>query len=493
MVALKAGVITLAVCLACTLLTFYGGREIYYESARREMLAIAHSASALIDGDQHGRIDRAGKSEGAEYESAVAPLQRVIARNPQIRYIYTCVYRNGKVEFILDPTSPGDHDNDGVEDKSYVHDVYDDATPGMISSLKEGTPYTELEPATDQWGTFVSAYAPIYDSKERVVGIVGVDINYSLFLIRQGQLDFLLNVGLLLCIGFGTVVYLIVYRWSLRGQQAQLNLELATEALEQANKELASSKVNLEENVERRTEELEAALAVKNQFLANMSHEMRTPLNGIIGMNMLLLETQLDDEQREYAELTQQSSMHLLQIISDILEIVRMRAGKTTLEVEPTNVNLAVQDACGALGISATRAGLKLDVELDDEIPLGIDGNALRLRQIVTNLVGNAIKFTNPPGWIKVKTTAGSDYWLLTVSDTGVGIEPEKLHTIFEEFTQVDASATRRSGGTGLGLSITQNLVELLGGTIDVESEVGVGTVFRVKLPYQKYGQMQAA
>ncbi len=493
MVALKAGVVTLAVCLACTLLTFYGGREIYFQSVEREMLAIVQSASVLVDGNRHQKVDlEAGKSK-ADYEASLAPLQRILDTNDQIRYIYTCVQRGGRTFFVLDPTEPGDHDNDGIDDKSYVHEEYKDLTPGMAHAFRHHDFYAELEPSTDQWGTFISAYGPIRNSKNEFVGIVGVDIDFRVFLQRQDQLKFLLDLGIALCIAFATVVYLFVYRSTHKAFWVQTNLEAATEALEQANHDLAEGKANLEISVEKRTEELEPALAVKNQFLANMSHEMRTPLNGIIGMNMLMLETELSEEQQEYAELTQQSSMHLLQIISDILEIVRMRAGKQSLEVEPTNVNLAIQDACAALAISANRAGLKLDVELDDSIPLGVDGNALRLRQIVTNLVGNAIKFTNPPGWIKVITSAGTDSWALTVSDTGVGIDADKLHTIFEEFTQVDASATRRSGGTGLGLSITQNLVELLGGDISVESEPGVGTVFRVRLPYQKYEQMQAA
>lgn len=493
MVALKAGVVTLAVCLVCTLLTFYGGREIYYQSVEREMLATVKSASVLVDGDLHQKVDAEAGKNVANYDKALDPLTRIRVTNKQIRYIYTCVQRDGRTFFILDPTLPGDHDSDGVDDKSYVHEEYADVTPGMAHAFRSRDFYTELEPATDQWGTFISAYGPIFNSRKEFVGIVGVDIDYQVFLQRQEQLSFLLNLGVALCLAFATVVYLLVYRATRRAFWVQTNLESATEALGKANAELAESKATLENSVERRTEELEAALAVKNQFLANMSHEMRTPLNGIIGMNMLLLETDLDEEQKEYAELTQQSSMHLLQIISDILEIVRMRAGKQSLEVEPTNVNLAIQDACAALSISASRAGLKLEVQLDDAIPLGIDGNALRLRQIVTNLVGNAIKFTNAPGWIKVITTADTDTWTLTVSDTGVGIEADKLHTIFDEFTQVDSSATRRSGGTGLGLSITQNLVELLGGEISVESEPNVGTVFRVRLPYQKYEQKQAA
>lgn len=483
----------MAVCLICTLSTFYSGRAIYYESAERELLAVANSAAAVVNVRAHTKLRSRDQESSPLYEASLGPLRSVRFRNTQIRYIYTIIQEEGKIRFILDPTNPGDHDRDGVEDKSHLMDPYNYVTPQMLEAFRTAKSTSDLTPATDQWGTFVSAYAPLFRSDGKLEGLIGVDVDYSEFLSRHNRLDWLLNFGLIICGAFALTVYLVVSRRTYRHMVAQQELEKATNELKAINDVLEGSKHDLEDRVEERTAELEAALAVKNQFLANMSHEMRTPLNGIIGMNMLLLETDLTEEQREYGELTQQSSMHLLQIITDILDIVRMRAGKQTLELEPTNVNLAVKDACAALAISASRTGLRLDVELDDEIPLGIDGNALRIRQIVTNLVGNAIKFTNAPGWIKVATGADMDNWFLVVSDTGIGIPADRINTIFEEFTQVDSSPTRRGGGTGLGLSITKSLVELMDGDIEVESEQGVGTVFRIRIPLRKQGRQIAA
>lgn len=491
--ALQAGLITLGVCLACTLMAYYGGRTIYFESASREMLAIANSGAAMVDLELHRSLRKPGMERTEAYERAVAPLRSVGSKNRQVRYIYTCVLVNGQVHFVLDPTPVGDHDEDGIDDKSYLMQPYGYATADMMKAFTTRKSVVELTPATDQWGTFVSAYVPLFHSNGDFEGILGIDIDYALFAQRYHHLDWLMGIGLVISSSFALIVYCFVSRRTYRHLVAQNELVEAKASLEAMNEVLEASTHDLERRVEARTAELEAALAVKNQFLANMSHEMRTPLNGIIGMNMLLLETHLSDEQREYAELTHQSSLHLLQIISDILDIVRMRAGKQTLEIEPTNVNLAVKDACNALSISASRGGLRLDVELDEDIPLGIDGNALRIRQIVTNLVGNAIKFTNPPGWIKVATGFDGDYWTLTVSDTGIGIPKESLASIFEEFTQVDSGPTRRGGGTGLGLSITHSLVELMGGDVSVESEVGVGTVFRVRIPILKAGMQMAA
>jgi len=492
LVGIQAGLVALSVCLICTLSAFYAGRAIYYESTARELLSIAHSAAAVVNVTEHSRLRDPAQESGARYQDLIQPLDSIRKRNLQVRYIYTCVLVDGNVHFVLDPTLDGDLDKDGINDKSHLMEPYEYVTPDMMRAFTEQTAVAELTPSTDQWGTFVSAYVPLHHKDGRLEGILGVDLDYSEFAARYQRLDWLLNLGLVVSSAFAMIVYVVVARKTHKLLIAQHEIEAAKIALEGANRQLEQSTHELEHRVEERTAELEAALAVKNQFLANMSHEMRTPLNGIIGMNMLLMETQLSDEQKEYAELTQQSSLHLLQIISDILDIVRMRAGKQTLELEPTNVNLAVQDACNALSISASRAGLRLDVELDENLPLGIDGNALRIRQIVTNLVGNALKFTNPPGWIKVTTGTDGETWFLTVSDTGIGIPEHKLQSIFDEFTQVDSGPTRRGGGTGLGLSITRSLVELMGGTIEVESELGVGSVFRVRIPISKSSRIAA-
>lgn len=492
-VAIQAGLATLAVSVACILAVYHSGRAIYYESTERELLAIANSGAAIMNAETHSKLRSRDQEGSGLYNEALAPIHGILRRNPDARFVYTCILKDGQVYFILDPTKEGDHDQDGIDDKSHLMEPYDDVTPQMMEALRTGQAVTDFVPATDQWGTFVSAYAPIKHPDGRIEGILGVDLDYSSFLNRMQRLQSLLDLGLVVCTAFAFLVYVVVSRRTYRHQLAQSELEIALERLESANKELEASKHDLEDRVLARTAELEAALTVKNQFLANMSHEMRTPLNGIIGMNSLLLETKLDEEQREYAELTNQSSMHLLQIITDILDIVRMRAGKHTLEIEPTNVNLAVKDACAALAISASRSGLRLDLEVDEEIPLGVDGNALRIRQIVTNLVGNAIKFTNAPGWIKVKTGLVDEHWTLTVSDTGIGIPADRVETIFEEFTQVDSGPTRRGGGTGLGLSITRSLIDLMGGSVEVESELGVGTVFRAKIPLRRMGQRLAA
>lgn len=282
----------------------------------------------------------------------------------------------------------------------------------------------------------------------------------------------------------------------------QLNKQLKQEVLtrREVQRSLEEYQQNLEKQVEQRTAELqeakeaaEAGSRAKSEFLANMSHEIRTPLNGVIGATQLLFAAKMEPKEQHYLQIVHESATNLLRLINDLLDFAKIESGQLVLENEDFDLIKLCNNTLHSIEPQLHSKGLTLVFDPSNELPVTLRGDAFRLRQILLNLLGNAIKFTEQ-GKVELILTARKredNHYLVgfTVRDSGIGIEANAQESIFSPFTQEDGSITRRFGGSGLGLSITHNLVDVMGGIIRMESTKGVGSTFYVELPFSAIEQ----
>jgi len=254
---------------------------------------------------------------------------------------------------------------------------------------------------------------------------------------------------------------------------------------------LAIQNARLFREIEDKSAQLEVATQHKSEFLANMSHELRTPLNAVIGFSEVLLERMFGDlnpKQDEYLQDILSSGRHLLSLINDILDLSKIEAGRMELELTTFDLPVALDNALTLVRERATRHGIRLDLAVDDRVG-AVVGDERKIKQVILNLLSNAVKFTPEGGRVTVRALPAGDAVEVAVSDTGIGIAPEDREAIFEEFRQVGSDYARKREGTGLGLTLARKFVELHGGTIRVESEVGRGSTFTVALPVGRHGR----
>jgi signal transduction histidine kinase/CheY-like chemotaxis protein len=466
----------LAVALLSVVTLHHLARGVYSDEVRSRIAGLAAIAASQVDVPGHERLTAPEQQGSAEFEAVAAPLRRILRAAPGVKYVYTFRASGGEVRFVVDTAEPGDHDGDGRDDQAKINEVYEDPDEAMLATVRTGEPFVNSEPHADEWGTFISGYHPVRAADGSVVCYVGVDVTAAQFESDLAALDRTAAVALApaclmsLGVGFG------VWRSRVRGLRAEALLRAA----ELEARGTAERLTRLNAELERSTRAALAGERAKGEFLANMSHEIRTPMTAILGYIDLLEDPAVPGAERlEHQATIRRAGEHLLSVINDILDYSKVEAGKLTVESVPTRPDQVLADVVGMFQDRARHKGLTLEVRVDGTLPPAVSTDPTRVRQVVLNLTGNALKFTEAGGvTISSSYDPASSLWEVSVRDTGIGMSPTEVSRLFQAFSQANTSTTRRFGGTGLGLAISKKLAEALGGSLTVSSTPGRGSTF---------------
>ena len=464
---LMVGCILLVSSILFCSVSIYVSRSAIRKSIQQRMLDIANCASGSVSGEAMKTLSE--DTVGSVAYHKIYDTLAVFRENVEFEYVY-CIKEDTPGHYIF--TIDLDQENPA----SYGDEVkYTDA----LASAGRGKAAVDEVPYTDQWGSFYSAYSPVFDASGKVVGIVAVDFTVAWF---ESQLSSQTRQTVM-----GYIVILIISLFV----GAVLSL-LTVRPYVKAQAELFEEKTRAE-----------SANNAKSDFLANMSHEIRTPINAVLGMNEMVIRedhkamgvAESDplavEEALEnisvYTRDIKKAGHNLLAIVNDILDFSKIEAGKMDLIIAPYQLSSLINDIHNMTLFKAQDKGLAFNVEVDPTIPDELSGDEIRVRQILTNLLNNAVKFTDK-GTVDLKLRCrkleeGKINLIISVWDTGIGIKQEDKAKLFDKFERFDMERNSTVEGTGLGLTITHHLVELMGGKIEVESEYGKGSIFTVTIP----------
>jgi hypothetical protein len=402
--------------------------------------------------------------EDPTYLALIKEQKQWLAANPVVADVYTFhLLDDGSV--VLGVDSETDYDRDGTfegdrEARTPIGTPYEEVGE-LLQRAFQGEANFDGEPYEDDWGFWVSAHYPIIASDGRQLGVLGIDFPAATWLANKAEArrSAMLRMSLLCVIALAASVMSTLTRRSLELARTAREAALAREAA--ANE----------------------ASRVKSEFLSNMSHEIRTPMTAVLGYADLLLEPgQSDADRAEHVRTIKRQGEHLLQVINDLLDISKIEAGRMSVERIACDPCEVIEDATKLLQVRAAGKHVRLSTTYDWPLPASVTTDPTRLRQIIINLVGNAIKFTPEGGSVTLHTSLQGGMLTTSIQDTGIGMTPAQAAKLFQAFSQADASTTRKFGGTGLGLAISRNLARMMGGDVTAQSEPGKGSTFTLKI-----------
>ncbi len=467
--ALYATLITFATSVIGLSIIYFQARDAQLAAVRSELLNLARTTAAQVDGDLHRTIVSPTQEGSPEHLRALAPLLRMHRAAKDVIYVYTGVLRDGRVNWVLDTSHEYQIPGNDTPPDAFMKE-YTVKDPELMRALTEHIAIANILPVRAPRHSYLSAFAPVFDSKGKFVATLGVDMVLDDLDARMASLKRASAVALLVVTILSAAAGYVALR--IRKFSAMIVAKLR------------AARARAEENAAA----AESASRAKAAFLAMMSHEIRTPMNGMLGVADLLRSMSPDPAQRKLLDILGSSGESLLRIINDILDFSKIEAERLELRPRPFELRGLLDELDMLLNAQARPKQVAFVIDADPRLPAALNGDRQRLSQILLNLGTNAVKFTDR-GEVRLMLRAldgaeGMARIEFTMRDTGIGMSSEDLTRLFTPFTQV-ADARQHRGGTGLGLVITQKLVNLMGGEIRVTSEPGKGSwfTFTLELP----------
>ena len=498
-------VVMLACGMVC-IVSFVMSRNQSRSYIRQRMLDIANCAAASVNGDDLGNIKQG--DEGTKEYLRIYDALSVYRDIAEPEYVYG-IREEGDGRFIITV------DTDPEDRAPFGHEIH---SSEALRSAAGGVAAADRKHYTDEWGTFYSAYSPVFDSDGKVAGIIGVDFTVSWYEKQLGSqtkrsITVYLNILFIALITAGIFCFVqiraitkpleyitsVAEKYENNDFSEKLEVERGDE-IGVLSRSLQSMAISLTEQI-RNAEEANHA---KSDFLANMSHEIRTPINAVLGMNEMIRRETHDEEILLYSENIRTAGNTLLGLINDILDFSKIESGK--MDIIPVDYDLSslINDLVNMIGSRAEKKGLQLKLDMDPKIPKHLNGDEVRIKQVITNILTNAVKYTEEGSILfkisfdKEEDDPQSILMHVAVKDTGIGIREEDMGKLFSEFQRIDEKRNRKIEGTGLGISITERFLEMMGSSLQVESVYGEGSNFHFDLKqsvtdWEELGDYEAA